>query len=251
MTPFDLFNPLHEAEAKATINSDPSSSLLPAMQVFAVDDEASLSSLTSTLKEIPSIYAVTEADQAALHIIEDEDDISNNDEVDGGSSYYSHMPSMCSTDSDSSQEEEEDVSESCAYTTSEDTPVVFQETQRKRRKQHVRKVSFHEEVAVQEIPSYRDYCESTRDNLWNSLRSISKNVKRNTIEFMADGWDWKAASEEDQMVCLSSGQLVHPATWMLYAPVRRSSNSSSARRQPRTKRYQQKQALSLTRFADS
>lgn len=99
------------------------------------------------------------------------------------------------------------------------------------------RVSFNREVQVVDIPHYDEYSDSLRDRLWNSTRDIRKLVKRNLIEFLADGWDWRSAKEENEFTRLPTGELVHPATWQQRAPVhtpRELSASSIQKRSART-----------------
>ena len=81
------------------------------------------------------------------------------------------------------------------------------------------RVSFSGQVQVVDIPHHDEYSDSLRDRLWNSTREIHKIVKRNLIEFLADGWDWRSAKEENEFAKLPTGELVHPATWLQTAPL--------------------------------
>ena len=81
------------------------------------------------------------------------------------------------------------------------------------------KVTFNTEVLVKEIPSHQDYCDELKDVIWNSTKAINMSAARNKFEFVADGGDWRTASEEDTFAYLPSGELVHPATWMRTAPL--------------------------------
>ena len=84
------------------------------------------------------------------------------------------------------------------------------------------RVSFQQSVTVKEIPSLDDYGEDMKDRIWNSTNSINRNAARNRFEFLADGGNWRTATEEDKFAYLPSGELVHPATWTrvvsLYRP---------------------------------
>lgn len=47
--------------------------------------------------------------------------------------------------------------------------------------------------------------------MWASLQEITDNARRNTIEFSSDGWDWRTATEEEDMyIHPRTGGYVHP-----------------------------------------
>jgi len=75
-----------------------------------------------------------------------------------------------------------------------------------------RAVKFVELVLVQDISSHRTYSEETRLKIWTGIRDIEKQAKRNTMEFCADGEDWRYATEENDF-CKWKGELVHPYTF--------------------------------------
>jgi hypothetical protein len=50
-----------------------------------------------------------------------------------------------------------------------------------------------------------------KQSLWGTLKEIHENARRNTIEFAAEGWDWRAATEDDAMYVTPSGDRIHPA----------------------------------------
>ena len=83
-----------------------------------------------------------------------------------------------------------------------------------------RGVRFDCDAQVYEVPSHRDYPKDLKDLLWMDAQQWAKSVERNTLEFLADGWDWRKAAEEDSMVQVAAGEFVHPATWMRFAPIR-------------------------------
>jgi len=80
---------------------------------------------------------------------------------------------------------------------------------------YVRWVHFHHVVSGVEISSHRDYAPHVRETLWNSFEEIQQNAARNLIEFRADGWEWRNATEESQMLRASAmgGALIHPASY--------------------------------------
>lgn len=60
-----------------------------------------------------------------------------------------------------------------------------------------------------EIPSHDEYPDNVRKLLWNSFEEIAINAQRNIIEFTADNWNWRTATEEDGMLtihCCNSSQ---------------------------------------------
>lgn len=74
-------------------------------------------------------------------------------------------------------------------------------------------VHFHTTVSGVIIPRASDYPLTIRQKIWASFEEIQANANRNIIEFRADNWDWKMATEENCMVLESLGKLVHPATF--------------------------------------
>jgi hypothetical protein len=75
------------------------------------------------------------------------------------------------------------------------------------------RVSFCESMSCIEIPSHRDYAPAVRERLWNSLAEIERHADRNTSEFQADGCNWRNCQEEEDMLKLDDGTLVHSETY--------------------------------------
>ncbi|CAB9500612.1 expressed unknown protein [Seminavis robusta] len=74
-----------------------------------------------------------------------------------------------------------------------------------------RGLSFNDQVTVVPIPKRDEYSKRIRDRLWVNARDLQAQVARNTVEFASEGWDWKAAYEDDAMyVCAVTGEKVHP-----------------------------------------
>mmetsp|Transcript_45473 Transcript_45473/g.68615 ORF Transcript_45473/g.68615 Transcript_45473/m.68615 type:complete len:249 (+) Transcript_45473:171-917(+) len=72
-------------------------------------------------------------------------------------------------------------------------------------------VKFHSEVTVCSIPSADDYPCDVWSDLWLTEEDIIRSIKRNKKEFDYDFWDWKNATEEEDMVfCPQTGELMHP-----------------------------------------
>ena len=77
-------------------------------------------------------------------------------------------------------------------------------------------VRFAPMVTVREIPSFRDYDLETRQQMWMGTADIHEQAQRNQMEYLADGCDYRTATEESGMLPWK-GALVHPVTyWMLY-----------------------------------
>eukprot|EP00980_Cylindrotheca_fusiformis_P001592 scaffold363_cov56-Cylindrotheca_fusiformis.AAC.11 len=73
-------------------------------------------------------------------------------------------------------------------------------------------VTFKEVVTIRTIPHFARYPQELKRDLWNSSDEIRRMVQRNTIEFRAEGWDWRKVILEDQMrYNIVTGDLVHPA----------------------------------------
>ena len=72
------------------------------------------------------------------------------------------------------------------------------------------RIRFYNKVSVLRIPSRYQYPESMKKNIWGTMKEISENARRNTIEFAAEGWDWRRATEDDAMYIGPNGERIHP-----------------------------------------
>jgi hypothetical protein len=72
------------------------------------------------------------------------------------------------------------------------------------------RIRFFNKVYVVRIPSRDQYPDSIKKTIWGNLREISENARRNSIEFAAEGWDWRRAIEDDEMYVDPSGDRIHP-----------------------------------------
>jgi hypothetical protein len=73
-----------------------------------------------------------------------------------------------------------------------------------------RTVSFDDSVSVHPIPTRHQYPVQVRKDLWSCKREMWHNMKRNATEFAAEGWNWKLAVEDDDMIMGQNGELIHP-----------------------------------------
>jgi hypothetical protein len=73
------------------------------------------------------------------------------------------------------------------------------------------RIRFYSKVRVVHIPSRLHYPEPMRKCLWGSLQEISENARRNSFEFAAEGWNWRSATEDDDMHVTKTGERIHPA----------------------------------------
>mmetsp|Transcript_19546 Transcript_19546/g.25837 ORF Transcript_19546/g.25837 Transcript_19546/m.25837 type:complete len:256 (+) Transcript_19546:138-905(+) len=72
-------------------------------------------------------------------------------------------------------------------------------------------VTFHDDVKVYPILKAKEYPINIRISTWTPSKEIIRNRLRNCKEFQYDGWDWRAASEEEDMYFdHKRGELVHP-----------------------------------------
>ena len=75
----------------------------------------------------------------------------------------------------------------------------------------MRKLKFNEQVEVCLIPKKEEYSKRIRCHLWHSPEEMALNAQRNTIEFAAEGWDWRNVMEDENMYrCLATNELIHP-----------------------------------------
>ena len=107
-------------------------------------------------------------------------------------------------------------------------------------------------MAVLEIPSHREYSEADRLELWTSFDVIDQEMKRNTMEFLADGWDYTKAAEEDVFVRdVRTGEWVHPATWIRKAPLHASYHAHHHPQRPRRRKTSKYNNSSTSSIASS
>jgi hypothetical protein len=72
------------------------------------------------------------------------------------------------------------------------------------------RIQFYSKVQVVYIPSKDQYPESMKATMWSNSAEIRRNARRNTIEFAAEGWDWRTVCEDDAMYVSPDGQRIHP-----------------------------------------
>jgi len=77
-----------------------------------------------------------------------------------------------------------------------------------------RRVSLHNDVAVIPIPMRTEYSNLIRGRIWSSASELYQNSARNTIEFAAEGFDWRNAADDSQMVQSPHGERIHPIHYM-------------------------------------
>jgi hypothetical protein len=74
-----------------------------------------------------------------------------------------------------------------------------------------RRLTFNEEVAVCPIPKRDEYSKRIRERLWATPDEMMSNAYRNSVEFAAEGWDWRNVMEDENMYrCVASNELIHP-----------------------------------------
>mmetsp|Transcript_9926 Transcript_9926/g.21469 ORF Transcript_9926/g.21469 Transcript_9926/m.21469 type:complete len:337 (+) Transcript_9926:44-1054(+) len=77
-----------------------------------------------------------------------------------------------------------------------------------------RRVSLHNDVSVIPIPMRTEYPDHIRERIWSSASELYQNAARNTIEFAAEGFDWRNAADDSQMVHSVQGERIHPIHYM-------------------------------------
>jgi hypothetical protein len=70
------------------------------------------------------------------------------------------------------------------------------------------RVSFETSVSVHWIPNRNTY--KDRDAIWTQKDDFRKSAQRNSVEFAADGWDWRQATEESDFIWYQD-EFIHPA----------------------------------------
>lgn len=74
-----------------------------------------------------------------------------------------------------------------------------------------RTVSIDKSVAVIPIPSRTEYSCQVRERIWSSSEELFANAARNSVEFASEGWNWRQAVEDEEMIVHKpSGELIHP-----------------------------------------
>ena len=79
------------------------------------------------------------------------------------------------------------------------------------------KTSFDPCVRVREIPSHHQLSERIRNTIWMLPREYVECITKNTIEFMAEGYEPDRVLEESDFL-ERDGKLVHPVCEMLEDP---------------------------------
>eukprot|EP00550_Attheya_septentrionalis_P007268 CAMPEP_0198289420 /NCGR_PEP_ID=MMETSP1449-20131203/7603_1 /TAXON_ID=420275 /ORGANISM="Attheya septentrionalis, Strain CCMP2084" /LENGTH=292 /DNA_ID=CAMNT_0043987737 /DNA_START=81 /DNA_END=959 /DNA_ORIENTATION=- len=81
----------------------------------------------------------------------------------------------------------------------------------KRARSNNRRVSLDNDVSIVPIPMRSEYTSRVRERLWSTSSELHQNATRNSIEFAAEGWNWRTVTEdEDMLVSTASGELIHP-----------------------------------------
>lgn len=74
-----------------------------------------------------------------------------------------------------------------------------------------KKITFDNTVNVLPIPMREEYSDRIAGRLWSSAAEIQEMAMRNSLEFAAEGWDWRTVTEDEKMyVCSVTGELIHP-----------------------------------------
>lgn len=77
-----------------------------------------------------------------------------------------------------------------------------------------RRVSLKNDVAVIPIPMRTEYSSLVKARIWSSANELTQNAARNTLEFAAEGFNWRNVADDEQMVQSPSGERIHPIHYM-------------------------------------
>mmetsp|Transcript_26246 Transcript_26246/g.63950 ORF Transcript_26246/g.63950 Transcript_26246/m.63950 type:complete len:145 (+) Transcript_26246:2498-2932(+) len=72
------------------------------------------------------------------------------------------------------------------------------------------RIHFYNKVQVVYIPSRDHYPAAMKSTIWSNAAEIRLNARRNTIEFAAEGWDWRRCCEDEAMFLSPQGERIHP-----------------------------------------
>jgi hypothetical protein len=80
-----------------------------------------------------------------------------------------------------------------------------------------RKITFCPFVQVHEIPGVTMYSKRIRGTIWMTPQESAECIRRNTIEYMAEGYEPEGVLDETEFI-ESNGKLVHPVCLLLDEP---------------------------------
>jgi hypothetical protein len=107
--------------------------------------------------------------------------------------------------------EVEEEEETTSSTTTNNEVMPTQEEERRngpsssRRERRKKRIEFSETVRVVLIPSHTDYAADEKEAMWASKKAIAAMASNNFIEFAAEGWDWRNAVDDDDMIQVPAG----------------------------------------------